>query len=152
MKSPSDIFFQRIHHPLFQAGVGLVMVLILNIAGKLAGFTGLITVSERFPWMTAAATMLLFALFNSLISLSTPSMAWYWGRSVYGFLALAAGAGFLAYLFSAIPIQEAGSYRWIYIVVAFGYLIFLIIVTLIRKIVEFAEKEEWTQPRQRRGK
>ncbi len=152
MKSPSDIFFKRISNPVFQALVGLGMVFVLTTAGKLVGLTGLITVSERFPWMTAAATMLLFAMFNSMISLSTPNMAWYWGRSLYGFMGLATGAGFLAYLFSSIPIGEAGSYRWIYVVVAFGYLIFLIIVTLIRKIVEFAEKEEWTQPRQRRGR
>ena len=94
--------------------------------------------------------MLLFAMFNSVISLSVADMIKYWGRSVYGFLGLAAGAGFLAYLFSSIPIGEAGSYRWIYVVVSFGYLVFLIIMALVRKIVEFAEKEEWTQPRQRR--
>ena len=150
MKSTTDQFFKRIENPMFQAAVAIGMVLVLMVSGKLVRMSGLITVPVLFPWMTAAAFMLLFAMFNSVISLSVADMIKYWGRSVYGFLGLAAGAGFLAYMFSSIPIGEAGSYRWIYVVVSFGYLVFLIIMALVRKIVEFAEKEEWTQPRQRR--
>lgn len=39
------------------------------------------------------------------------------------------------------------TYRWIYIVVTFGFLVFLSMVNFMKKIVEFAEKEEWNQPR-----
>ena len=46
--------------------------------------------------------------------------------------------------------SEAGSYRWIYIVVAIGYLVFLSLMAMLRKIVEFAQREEWNHPRIRR--
>ena len=94
--------------------------------------------------------MLLFALFNSIFSLSSENLMKYWGKSLYCFMGLAAGAGFFAYLLSSLTMNEAGSYRWIYIVVAIGYLVFLSMMAMLRRIVEFAQREEWHQPRQRR--
>ena len=74
-------------------------------------------------------------------------MSKYWGRSIYSFMGLALGSGLTAYLFSSLTISEAGSYRWIYVVLTVGYLVFLSIVTFMRRIVEFAQKEEWNHPR-----
>lgn len=37
-------------------------------------------------------------------------------------------------------------------VVTFGYLVFLSIVGFIKRIVEFAQREEWNQPRPRNRK
>ena len=45
--------------------------------------------------------------------------------------------------------NEAGPYKWIYIVVTIGYLVFLCILSAMRKIVDFAQREEWNQPRLR---
>jgi uncharacterized membrane protein YtjA (UPF0391 family) len=66
---------------------------------------------------------------------------------VYSFLLLAFTGAVLAYLFSGLAIGEAGSYQWIFIVVTICYLIFLTMVNLMKKIVDFAMKEEWNQPR-----
>lgn len=139
--------FDRAVDPIYQAllclGAGLVMMLV----GKFLNFIGVTSVSDRFPWLTSAAFILFFALFNSVYSLSAKSTTKYWGRSIYSFLGLAVVSGLMAYLFSSIPINEAGSYRWIYFVLTLGYLVFLTIVTLMRTIVEFAQREEWNHPR-----
>ena len=119
---------------------------------KIVKLSGLVTVSELFPWTTASSFMLLFTLFNCLFFLSAKQSMKYWQFSMYSFFGLAVLSGGAAYLFSMIPIGEAGSYRWIFIVVAIGYLVFLSLMTLMRNIVEFAEREEWTQPRRRRKK
>lgn len=144
--------FERAIDPVIQAGIIFGGVLIFNVMAKFLAAIGLMNVSERFPWMTAAAFLLFFAVFNSLYLLSAKSMMKYWGRSIYSFIGLAAASGLIAYLFSSLSISEAGSYRWIYFVVTLGYLIFISIMVFLRRIVEFAEKEEWNHPRIRRKK
>ncbi|MEZ4992215.1 MAG: hypothetical protein R2824_17465 [Saprospiraceae bacterium] len=144
--------FDRAIDPVIQAGMILGVVLVFNIIAKFLAATGLMNVSERFPWMTAAAFLLFFAVFNSLYLLTAKSMVKYWGRSIYSFMGLAAASGIIAYLFSSLTISEAGSYRWIYIVVTLGYLVFISIMIFLRRIVEFAQKEEWNHPRIRRRK
>ena len=142
--------FERAYNPIAQAVVVYVIAVTIILLSKVIKLTQIIDVSERFPWMTAGAFMLLFSLFNSVYSLTTKNLMQYWQRSIYSFLGLAVVLGLTAYAFSFIPIGDAGSYRWIYIVVTIGYLVFLSMVTFMRKIVEFAQREEWNQPRKRR--
>jgi drug/metabolite transporter (DMT)-like permease len=137
-------------HPPYQALLCFVAALVFTLVGKLAQWTNLLEVPARFPWMTSASFLLLFAMFNSVSSLAVDNMMKYWGRSIYSFLGLAVASGLVAYLFSSLSISEAGSFRWIYFVLTFGYLVFLSIVTFMRRIVEFAQKEEWNHPRIRR--
>jgi len=68
---------------------------------------------------------------------------------MYSYLALAFATSMAAWGFSGIPLREAGSYRWIYIVVTVGFIVFLSMVNFMKMIVRFAEKEEWNQPRKR---
>lgn len=150
MINPKTSFFDRTVDPIYQAALCFGAGLLIMIGGKFLQWTHLMQLSDRFPWMTAAAFMLVFAMFNSVYSLGSKSMNKYWGRSIYSFMGLTVASGLVAYLFSSLSINEAGSYRWIFLVLTFGYLVFLSIVSFIRKIVEFAQKEEWNQPRIRR--
>ncbi len=144
-------FFDKPFSPVQQALVAFGAVIVFILASKLVKLTGLIYVPDRFPWMTAAAFMLLFAVANSIFSLAADNMMKYWGRSIYSYLGLAVASGLAAYLFSSLTIDEAGSYRWIYVVLTAGYLVFLSIMSFMRRIVEFAQREEWNHPRIRRG-
>ncbi len=148
----SDSVFSKTLNPVYQAAMALAGVVIISLGAKLVQFTGILDVPQRFPWMSAAAFMLLFAVFNSVYSLTSKDMMIYWRNSVYSFIGLAAAAGGFAYLLSSMTMSEAGSYRWIYIVVTLGYLVFLSIMAMMRKIVEFAQREEWNHPRIRRKK
>jgi len=89
-------------------------------------------------------------MLNSLLSLRAESFVKYWQGSMYSFLAVALGTSMVSWGISGIPIGEAGSYRWIYLVVSVGFIIFLTMVNFMKIIVKYAEKEEWTQPRKRR--
>lgn len=144
--------FERKFDPLYQAGFALVGVLVMNLIGIAARGTNAIDVTYKFPWMCAASFMLFFAVFNAVFSVTSKSMVKYWGRSIYAFMGLGLGAGLMAWAFSGISIGEAGSYRWIYVVVTFGYLIFLSMVTMMRSVVDFAQKEEWNSPKIRQKK
>lgn len=152
MQPTDSSIFAKAYNPILQAGLTLGGVVVFILASKIVKLTGLLYVSDRFPWMTAAAFLLLFALFNSIFSLSSKDLAKYWGKSIYSFMGLALTSGLLAYAFSSLSINEAGSYRWIYVVVTIGYLIFMSMMAFLRKIVEFAQREEWNHPRVRRRK
>ena len=151
MNESQSIFTKSIS-PFHQALMVFGAVIVVILGSKLVNLTGLIDVHPRFPWMTAAAFMLFFAMFNSVFSLSSKNMMKYWGKSIYSYLGLAAASGMVAYLFSSIPIGEAGSYRWIYFVLTIGYLVFLSMMAFMRRVVDFAQREEWNHPRIRRKK
>ena len=152
MESPSSSFIAKAYNPFLQAAVALGSVLAVILGGKLVNLTGIIDVSNRFPWMTAAVFMLCYAVFNSVFFLSAKDLPKYWGRSMYSFLGLAFASGLIAWAFSSLTISEAGSYRWIFIVVTIAYLVFLSMMSMMRKIVDFAQKQEWKHPRIRRRK
>ena len=152
MTNTSSSLFERSVDPLLQAGIVLGLVFLIVLGGKTVTWTGIYELDQLFPWTTATAFMLFFAMFNAVLSLSSEDPNKYWGRSMMGFIGLAVFSGLLAYLFSAVPIGEARSYKWIYFVLTFGYLVFLSMVSFMRKVVEFAEREEWNQPRPRKRK
>lgn len=143
-------FFERKIDPFVQAalfGGASVLFMLLTL---LFNQTGWYEADRLFPWSVATALLLLYAVFNSLMSFNADSSLKYWGRSVYGFLGLAFANALAAWFFSGVSLSQAQSYRWIYIVVTIGFLVFLTMVNLMRKIVSFAEKEEWNAPRKRR--
>ncbi len=146
----STPFMQRNFSPILQAGMVLSAALLLMSIGWLLTVSGVYPVERLFAWSIASAFMLFFAMFNSLLSLRADSFTRYWGSSIYSFLLLALGTGGAAWLFSGVSISEAESYRWIYIVVTFGFLVFLSLVNFMKVIVRFAEREEWNQPRKRK--
>ena len=141
---------QRNFSPIEQAGLVFGSALVIMLAGWSLTASGLYPLERLFAWSIAAAFLLFFAIFNSLMSLRADSFAKYWGRSMYSFVGLALGLGSAAWLLSGVPIGDAESYRWIFIVVTFGFVVFLSLVNFMKIIVRFAEREEWNQPRKRR--
>lgn len=142
--------YKKIDSPIAQAIVILAGALVLMVCGWLLTVTGIYPAEPLFAWSIAAAFMLLYAMLNSLMSLRSDSFTKYWGRSMYSYLGLALCSGSAAWVFSGIPLRDAGTYRWIYIVVTVGFLVFLSMVNFMKKIVQFAEREEWNEPRRKR--
>lgn len=142
----------NISNPLFQALITLAGVVLVDFIGVALEWAGLVTLEPRFAYLTAASFLLCFAMFNAVLSISAPSTLKYWAKSVYSFLGLVFVSISLARLLSGLRLGEAGSYWWILIVVTFGYLTFLALVNTIRNIVNFAQKEEWNQPRFKQNK
>jgi hypothetical protein len=141
---------QNVTKPIVQAGLIFSLGIFMMGVAWLLTVTNVFLQDPLFPWSISSAFLLLFALFNSLLSLRADNFAKYWGSSVYSYMALALGSGLAAWLFSGIDLRDAGTYRWIYLVVTFGFLVFLSMVNFMKRIVNFAEKEEWNQPRKRR--
>ena len=150
MEKPKASFLYKAYNPVMQAALVFAAGFVVMIFSKLLSWTGIFEISQKFPWMTAAAFIFFFAIFNSITSLSAKDLNNYWLWSMGSFAVLAIVSGLEAYLFSSLSINEAGSYRWIFTVLTFGYLVFLSILGFMKRIVEFAEKEDWQAPKKRK--
>lgn len=142
-------FFDKLDRPPMQAIAVFVAALVIMGIGWALTASGIFAFERLFAWSIGSALMLFFAMMNSLLSIRATSFVKYWGASMYSYLALALCTSMAAWGFSGIPLREAGSYRWIYIVVTVGFLVFLSMVNFMKIIVRYAEKEEWHHPRKR---
>jgi len=128
--------------PYIQAGILLAAIFIFIVGGKLLDLMGLITVDGGTPWLISASFTLFYVIFNSVFSLGSDNQVKYYSQSITSYLALAFLGGGLAYLMSGISMDEAGSYRWLYIVFTIGYIIFLAIVSTMKRLVRIAQKQD----------
>lgn len=139
--------YQKVANPMLQALLCLGGSILAVVLAKMAAYTGLVSVSAKFPWLAAAAFLLIFSVFNAVGSVFSVDRRRYWSQSIYSFVGLAVISGLLAWGISSRSIGEAGSYRWIFTVLTVGYLVFVSIMNLARIIVDFAQREEWNHPR-----
>ncbi len=146
MENKSHPIFVKLQNPIFQGLALLAVVLIFDIGAIVFRSAGM-EIELRFPWTIAASFVLFFAAMNSVMSIFAVNTDKYWSRSVLCFAGLAVGSGLLAQLFSGLSMNDAGPYKWIYIVLTIGYVVFLLILTAMRRIVDFAQREEWNQPK-----
>jgi len=148
----NDKFLKNAKDPVIQAAAVLGVSILFMLLTKLTSLTGATEFKDVIPWTISASFLLFFVVLNSIYSLSSDDINKYWIRSIISYLCLAIVSGFLAYLFSSVAFNDAGTIRWIFYVLTFTYLVFLSILNFMKKIVAFAEREEWTAPKKRKRK
>lgn len=140
MHTPSP--FKKEVHPLKQAAFVVIGMPIVLLVFLMPSWFGLYEVDQYFAWTVAAAFTLLFGVANSVLSLGAADMNKYWGTSIMTYMGVMIVGGVIAWLFSGQNLYEAKSFRWIYIVFTFGYLLFLCIIRAMRKIVKIAQDQD----------
>lgn len=128
--------------PYKQGGVIIGLILLFDLLSMAGGVGPESFFKPNIYWINTIAFLLVYSIFNSILSLISADQNKYWGQSIATFIGVAVVGGILAYLFSGLTIDEAGSFRWLYMVFAMGYIIFLALVRTIRKIVQIAQKQD----------
>lgn len=141
VNSDKSIFEHNIS-PFLQAGVVLACILVFILATMLFNSIGLAETDEGTPWLVACSMTFFFAIGNSILSLAADDQNTYWWQSILSFVLLALLGGSLAYLFSGFTVGEVDSYKWLYVVITFGHVLFLSIVRAMKNIVKIAKKED----------
>jgi hypothetical protein len=135
-------FFEKDIHPVTQLKYALITTvgvqLIYFIFNK--GATDMSTLSDYYT--IPMAFTLVFGIFNAVLSLSSKDQNKYYGVSLVTYFIYCAVTITVGRLLSGIPIDDAGSYRWIYFVFTFGYIFFLALVRTMRWIVTIAQKND----------
>ncbi len=143
MSSQKFDYFNKIQTAPYQAAsVGILVLLIAGIL-KLLTITHVMESPDPILfWVIGGAGVLFFALMNSVVSLGATDMNKYWFYSTASYVALAASCALMAFIFSGVAINDAGSFRWIFTVLTFGYLLILSLMRFLRKIVQVAQAED----------
>lgn len=87
------------------------------------------------PWVVVCAMLLFYSLTNCILSFGTTASMKYYLHSIISFSLLLIIGGLIAWQVSGVTIDDAGSMRWLYIVMTFSYLVLLSIVNLIKFLV-----------------
>ncbi len=143
-ESSGESLFSKQVHPRIQAGLAFVGVLVFGGLGNMVGLENP-KIASQFPWMIAAAFMLVFALFNSVFWIAAEKTGEYLSQSVVWYIILAVASGLFAYAASGITPNEAGSIKAIFIILTFGYVVFLAIMGTIKFLIQFLNKEQKTK-------
>lgn len=145
-------FYQKLSKPIFQSAFSLIVIIVIILSAKLLDSMGVTSITPKFYWRASSALLFFYVIMNSLFSLSTENSMIYWRDSVYSFLLLAGLGALIAYWASSLSVFKAGSYYSIYLVITIGYLVFSSIASILRKLVDYAENEEWEAPRSKKRK
>lgn len=138
MNTNASILEKRIH-PLKQAlGIAILVIVFLTLikAGRSAES------DTTVFWEVGAAGLLFYAMMNSVLSIAYENQNTYWLYSIIGFACLLFVCGGLSFLYSGVNMDEAGSFRWIYLLFTMAYLILLSIVRTMKKIITIAQRED----------
>lgn len=134
-------FLKKDVNPFKQAGVIIVAMLVLQLIAFAVSKGGIDT-GDTIAWEVSLTMMLFFALANTMFFLNATDKNKYWSYSITSYIVLAAVSILIATLISGFGINDSGSIKWIYFVVTFGYLVFISIIGLMRRIVEIAIKQD----------
>jgi len=127
--------------PAVQAGFVFLVMLAANLLVKLLAFGG-IEFESRIPWTLNIAFLLLFSIYNVVLGLLYSTGYRYWTYSISCFIGLAFLSAWSAKWLSHLSMDEAGSFRWLYLVFFMVYFLIMMITLAIRKIVSLAEQDD----------
>jgi hypothetical protein len=127
--------------PIFQAivvivgclAIQLIALLSVSLTGESYGY---------LPWILSAACLLFYAFFNAIILLKASNLIRYVTQSLAGFFMVLLFSGGIAFACSSLGLGKSGSIRWIYFIVTFSYFFFMIIIYFMRKIIEYAQRQD----------
>jgi len=137
--------YEKFGNPFYTAGVTSVLALCFMTIGKLIGFEGVTSSSTggEFSWMSAAAMILIYMIFSSMLSLLSKDIFAYYRKAFLAFIALMAVNSLMAYLFSGfIWITDMPIIRTIFFILVFSYLVLYVMTMLIKKIMNMAQRED----------
>jgi hypothetical protein len=121
-------------------------------AAGLMTFLGLVDLAMPHPdtfmdpgyssWAIATAMILCFIILNTLTLLRIVSDGPYFGRSVLVLVSLMTFGYLLSWGLSGRHIDESGTFRWLWFVISFAWLVFFVIVRSVKRIVGIALRED----------
>lgn len=128
--------------PLYQAVIIFVFGVFLTLIDRGTGLSNVSSSKFSTAWILLTASILFYSLCSSVFSLWAKNPNKYWRDAIFSFVGLMVASALTASLISGQGIDEAGSFRWLFVVLSIGYLVFLTIVRLMRRIVDIAIRQD----------
>lgn len=132
----------NIESPFHQASMAGSLILIACLVDSLLKHDETFIGKGTSTWTIATSIMLCFSFYNALVSLKIDKIVAYWRNSVFSLLGLMTGSYILCYLITGIHIDEAGTFRWLWLVILLTWAVFFAIARSIKRIIEIANKQD----------
>lgn len=94
------------------------------------------------PYFISSSFALLYALINSIILINSDDANKFWRYSVVGFFIIIIGGLAFSFLMTGVHPLDTIIYYQIYVVIIFGYLVFMAIAGLMKKLLEWAQNSK----------
>ncbi len=138
MKSILDLQISPFKQVLFVFALMIVMMMITSAFPD----TPYSTTSHLSPWIVVCSMLLFYSLVNCILSFGASSSMNYYLYSIISFAIILVLGGVIAWQVSGVGIEDAGSMKWLYVVMTFSYLILLSIVNLIKFLVYLSKVKD----------
>jgi hypothetical protein len=128
--------------PYYQSAFIFGMLLLFDlysIGSKEGGDT---IIFAKSIWRNCVAMLLFFILANCILSLGSNANLKYVRDSIFAYMGLAFMGGSLSYFICKTSMDQAGSFRWLFIVLSMVFIIFLAMINTMKFLVELAKRQD----------
>ncbi len=122
-----------------------ILILILFSATIMYLWVAVPTIQEAQElrsYLFACSFLLFYIIMNSFFSFGAANRMTYYQHSIFTYLGLLILFVIICQIISTVKLNEAKSYAWLFYVFSLVYLVFMTIISLIRKIVDIAIKQD----------
>ena len=126
--------------PFYQAALAFILIIIADLI--VINTTQVPDQLSTSIWTNCIAMVLFYIVANCLLSLRTATSSKYVRDSIFAFIILSAAGIVISQTFSQKSMDESGSFRWLFIVLATGYMIFLGIINTMKFLLEWARTQD----------
>jgi len=128
--------------PLYQALLVVSMTIVFSLIDKMMPHhTELLEINSG-TWIVGTAMVLCYIILNSIVALRIEPIIPYWSKSVTFYIGTLVFVYAWSYLLSGKSIDEAGSFRWLWLVLTLVYMVFFAIARSMKRIVDYALKQD----------
>jgi len=138
----SDNILRKLLHPGWQALLAAGLILLFGLVDLMLPHRDTFLDPGHTPWAISTAMILCFVILNAITVIRTGESSRYWILSALFLAGLLAYSYLLSWLLSGRQMDEVGSFRWLWFVLVFVWLIFHAIVRSIRRIVHIAIRQD----------
>jgi hypothetical protein len=141
IKEPSKLIIM-FSKPLYQALLVVAMTIVFSLIDKMMPHhTELLEINSG-TWIVGTAMILCYIILNTIVALRIEPIIPYWSKSVTYYIGTLVFVYAWSYLLSGKSIDEAGSFRWLWLVLTLVYMVFFAIARSMKRIVDFALKQD----------
>ncbi|MFN8320493.1 MAG: hypothetical protein U0V54_13825 [Saprospiraceae bacterium] len=145
---------QKLQKSVFEMDISPFRILLWNALAALLfqvvvffNSTGPGAFLPRTQYTIALSFLMVYSLFTAVLSLASQKPDDYWWKALLSYAILAIGTGVTAYFFSGLLPDEAGPFKWMFLVFSFGFILLLAIFRAMRKLMSMAQKMDNRLPK-----
>ncbi len=128
--------------PLYQVLLVMAMTIVFSLVDKMMPHDTQLLEVNSGSWIVGTSMILCFIILNSVVALRIEHIIPYWSISVVLYIVLLVFSYGWCYFLSGKNMDDAGSFRWLWLVLTLVYMVFFAIARSMKRIVDIANKQD----------